>query len=155
MANLVETLDNGAKRVTTSNAPFVESENARIRTVGVFRQDNVAAGQSGVALPYQSVDANSQTFAIAPRAGVIVGMSWSLNAAITAGVATLRATVGGTAKGDAESIVSAATTSAVVDQSVEVPFAKGDKLGVAITTDGSASPVTSELGVELIVRYEP
>jgi len=152
---LIENLDNNAKRTTPTGAPAVESDTARIRTIGSFRQDNVAANQSGVALTYQGIDATAPTSAVAPRAGKIVGMSWLLSAAITAGVATIKATVGGTASGDAESLVSTATTAAVVDQSTEISFAEGDKLGVKVTTDGSASPTTSELSVELIVRFDP
>lgn len=152
---IIENLDNNAKRVSDFNGPAVESETARIRTVGTFRQDNVAASQSGVALKVNAVDANAPTGVVAARAGKIIGMTWQLSAAITAGVATLQATIGGTGTGDAESIVSAATTAAVADQSSEIAFAEGAVLGVKITTDGSASPTTSELYVDLIVRFDP
>src|SRR6478609_1093360 len=113
---LIESLDNNAKRVSDTNGPAVESEAARFQTIGSFRQDNVAASQAGVALRYQAVDANAFTGVVAPRAGKIIGLVWQLSAAITAGVATVSATVGGTISGTAASLVSTATTSAVVDQ---------------------------------------
>lgn len=151
---LIENLDNNVKRVTDTGAPAIESETARIRTVGVFRQDNVAANQAGVALTYGAVSAGTLTSYVAPRAGKIIGLTWQLSAAITAGVATVQATKGGTGLGVSASVVSAATVSAVVDQTTEQAFAEGDLLGVKVTTDGSASPTTSELNVELIVRFD-
>ncbi len=149
---MVETGDAGFQRETTTNGQAIESENARLREIGGFRQDNVAASQTGVALTYQGVDATAPVGKVMARAGKIVGLAWQLSAAITAGVATIRATINGTAVGDTVSIKSASTTSAVVDQAAEVAFNEGDILGVKVTTDGSASPTTSELNVDLTVR---
>lgn len=133
----------------------VESENARLGTIGAWRQDNVAISQSGVALPFQSVDAASQVDYVAPRSGKIVGMTYRTSAAFTAGIGTIRATIGGTAVGDTESLVNVGT-SGVLDQSAEIAFAEGALLGVKITSDANLLPAGSvELGVSLIVRWDP
>lgn len=164
---LIEDLGN-ARRDTPGNAagPAVESANARVQLVGPFKQVQVAASQSGVALSSILSGADGQPGVVAHSPGKILGLTYSLNAAITAGGATaaqLQATVAPAATltaavaGDVVAITSQASPRQVgaVDQTTEVPFAKGDVLGVNLSTSGTFAPTTVDVDVYLIVRWAP
>lgn len=124
----------------------------RVERVGVFRQDNVAAGQAGVALTLNAVDANAPTSIVAPRAGRIVGVTARSNADLTAGTAQFAATINGVAQAEI------ATLSDLVQQQVKrfntpVAFVEGDLLGVKITTDGALAPATAEMFSDLVIEW--
>lgn len=134
----------------------VESENARLDTLGPFRQDNVPISQAGVALTYAATDAAAPTSKVVPRGGTFVGLTWSLTAAITAGVATIQPTINGTAVGPATSLVSPATTRNTIDFAAPVAFLENARIGVKITTDANILPAGSvKLYVEPTIRWDP
>jgi hypothetical protein len=148
----VEELDNEKHRESTTRAPAQETYGARVRQLGAWRQDNVADSQSGVALPYQSETAAALKETVRMRKGEILGVAWNVNAAITAGVATVKPTVDGTQVGEAVSVVHATAVSGFTMFATPVAYAQGAKIGVKITTDANVDPNTSELGVEVLVR---
>lgn len=156
--------DNGTHLDEPFNAQAVESANARAELVGPFKQVQIAASQVGVALSAILSGADGQPGILAHSPGVIVGVTYSFNAAVTAGGATaaqLQATVApaatlvAAAKGDILSIASQASPrqASVVAQSAEVPFNKGDVLGVQLTTSGTFAPTTVDVDVYLVVRW--
>lgn len=161
---LIEDLGN-ARRDTAGPAagPATESANARVELVGPFSQANVAASQSGVAMVAGS---NTQTGIVAHSPGKIIGITYNFNAAITAGGATAAqfqatvapaATLTAAAQGDALAVASQASPrqAGTLDESAEVPFAKGDVLGINLSTSGTLAPTTVELDAYLVVRWAP
>jgi hypothetical protein len=154
---LNETLDNGAIRQTSTNAAYPESDQNRIAEVGPFCQHLVTASQAAVALTH-GLGTGALSFVTAPRAGKVIGIKWGLSTAGTHTAGSLKATVNGTAAGDAVAF-DGGGTAAAVDESVAgvaaLPFNKGDKLGIKVTTDANWLPVTADLEAELIVQYNP
>jgi hypothetical protein len=140
----------GKVKVEKCNEPAVETANARVEQVGAFRVDALAANQAGVAEKYQGVDANAQLGFVPARAGHIVGIGWSLSTAVTAGAASLQATVGGAASGDIADLTTAA--SGTKHLSVPIAFNEGDKLGVKHTTNGGFTP-TPNVVSWLLIRW--
>lgn len=162
----VDALDNGAKRDFTSNAPAQESANARVDLLGPFKQVQVAASQSAAPLSSNLSGADGQPGILAHSPGKILGITYSFNAAVTAGGATaaqLQATVAPAAtltpavQGDVVAVASQASPrqALVVDQANELSFSKGDSLGVNLSTSGTFAPTTVDLDVYLIVRWNP
>jgi hypothetical protein len=119
----------------------------------VFVQDAVAASQTNVQLTAQdagvAVDGVSMPFR-----GAIVGLTWDLTAAGTAGVFTIGATVGGTEDANTTQTVGTAAAGRDTFPRDQVKFVAGDKLGVEITTDGSWDGTTSDLVVVLWVLMQ-
>lgn len=148
---MVEDLGNGKKRVTLFNEPAHETENARFDSPFTFKQHNVTASQSAVALS-TGLSTGELTFYVAPRAGELVGCSWGLSAASTHTLGTVQFTVNGTAVGSVFNIDTGATA-AVVDQATAISFNEGDKIGCKVTTDASWLPVTDDLAVTALVRW--
>lgn len=159
-----QTQDNGTHLEEPFNAMAVETANARVELVGPMRQSNVTAGQSAVALSTGIAGADGQPGIVAHSPGTIVAMSYSFNAAVTAGgasAAQIQATVApaatltAAAKGDLVSIASQASPrqAGVVAETTEIPFNKGDVLGVNLTTNAGFLPVTADLDVFLVVRW--
>jgi hypothetical protein len=146
-----EQLDNGKFREVPTNEPAPECENARLDQLGPWRQANVAAGQAAVALKLVGIDSDADTPIVAARAGTIVGIAWDFTAAPTAGAASLQATNAGTAGGDVVSVVGAQT--GVVDLAAPQAFARGDKLGLKVTTNGGFLPITTDLMAWLVVKW--
>lgn len=149
---LNETLDNGAIRTTSTNAPYAESDQNRTELLGPFSQHAVAASQAGVALP-AGIGTGALTFIPAPKAGKIIGISWGLSTAATHTAGSVKATVGGTAEGDAVNIDGGGTDAETAETTPQT-FNAGDKLGVKITTDANWTP-TPDLAVYLVVQYNP
>jgi hypothetical protein len=153
---LVETLDNNLPRETPFNEPAVETVNARLEQVGVFRDDSVGANQSAAAMALQATDANAPTAYVAGRAGTIVGVvarmvSTTTHGAIASGTATAQATIGGVAAGTAVVMTATADTQETAFKT-PVAFKKGDLLGITLAS-ASLSPTTS-LGVAwLLIRW--
>jgi hypothetical protein len=116
-----------------------------------FMQDDVAASQTNVQLGVVQEDdaASNQSIAgvIMPFAGEVIGITWLLSAAGSAGTLTIGPTIGGTE-------VSALTDSAGTDASGTLTcargtatFAAGAEIGAEITSDGSWNGTSSDLGV--------
>lgn len=119
-----------------------------------FMQDAVAASQTDVQLPIAEVNAgagNGIVGYIAPFAGEIVGISWVLTAAGTAGTFTIGPTVGGTEKTALTQTVGTAASGRGTAIRGTVPFNAGDEIGVEITTNGSWDGTSSDLGVSVWV----
>src|SRR5580692_392953 len=146
---LVEDLDT-LKRVSKVNAPAVESEAARLDMGGPFVQHAVAASQTAVALP-NGFGTGALTFITAQRAGNVDSITWGLSTASTHTLGTLQLTVNGTATGDVIHF-DGGGTALVTDESNPPAFNEGDKLGVAITTDGNWTP-TPDIAVWLALRW--
>lgn len=114
----------------------------------VFGQDAVAASQTNVQLPVaigegsQAVDGYE-----VPWSGEVVGVSYTLSAAGSAGVFTIGATINGTE--DADSTVTVGTNAAGYTRIPRglVRFVAGDSIGAEITTDGSWNGTTADLSV--------
>jgi hypothetical protein len=117
----------------------------------VFMQDDVAASQTDVQLTIVQEDdaAANQSIngVIMPFAGSIVGISWKLSAAGTAGVFTIGPTIGGTEQSSLTQTVGTAASGRAVVPRDSVKFAAGDELGAEITTDGSWDGTSSDLAV--------
>lgn len=115
-----------------------------------FMQDAVAATQSDVQLSVAEV-ASGATNAIdgvaLPFPGEIVGISWKLSAAGTAGVFTIGPTVGGTEKAALTQTVGTGTAGRATVVRGTIPVVAGDQIGVEITTDGSWDGTSSDLAV--------
>ena len=156
--------DNNTMRSEKTGAPAVESENARVEQVGVWRKANVPISQSGVAMLFGGgVDSDEGTKFIAGRAGHVVGVVWQLTAAATHTAGSIQPAVGpagGTLAAQGASVaIDGGGTAAVVDQNgaapdnLGVPFNEGDDLGVLLTTDAAWLPTTTDLQVWLMVRW--
>lgn len=156
--------DNGTHFEEPFNAQAVETANARSELVGPMRQSNVTASQVAVALSTGIAGTDGQPGIVAHSPGFIVAISYSFNAAVTAGGASAAqvqatvapaATLTPAAKGDLFSIASQASPrqAAVVAETTEIPFNKGDVLGVNLTTAAGFLPVTVDLDTFLLVRW--
>lgn len=116
----------------------------------VFMQDAVAASQTDAQLPIAEVNAgagNAIVGYIAPFAGEIIGVSWNLTAAGTAGTFTIGPTVGGTEKTALTQTVGTAASGRGTVIRGTIPFAAGDEIGAEITTNGSWDGTSSDLCV--------
>lgn len=150
---MIEDLGNGRFKEEDFNAPAVETQNARLEQYGPFRQDNVAASQSAVAMALGAVDAAAPTSMIAARAGRIVGIAAASNADITAGSMTLAPTIGGTAQ--AQTCVLSDLVQSRVSDFTNIAFVKGAALGIKFTTSADLAPTTAELSAWLVVEWDP
>lgn len=115
-----------------------------------FMQEAVAASQTDVQITIAQVDSaanNAVDGYTMPWAGTIVGLSYVLSAAATAGTLTIGATVGGTEKTDPTLSVTTGTSGSDTALRGAATFAAGDKIGCEITTDGSWDATTADLGV--------
>lgn len=115
-----------------------------------FCQDNVAASQSNVQLNVVEV-ASAATLAVdgitMPWAGTIVGISYVLSAAATAGTLTIGPTVAGTEAADPTLSVTTAVSGSDTALRGAATFAAGSVVGAEITTDGSWDGTSSDLVV--------
>lgn len=116
-----------------------------------FMQDDVAASQTDVQLGIVQEDdaASNQSIAgvIVPFSGEVIGISWLLSAAGTAGVFTIGPTVGGTEKTALTQTVGTAASGRATVPRGTVLFSAGDEIGAEITTNGSWDGTTSDLAV--------
>lgn len=114
----------------------------------VFAQDAVAASQTDVQLPTPGETTTPLTEGYEmPWAGEVIGVSFTLSAAGTAGVFTIGATVNGTE--DTDTTITVGTDAA---NYLRVPrglcrFAASDSIGCEITTNGSWDGTTSDVVV--------
>jgi len=146
----INDLGGGKARTERVNEPALETQNARLEQVGPFRVDALAASQAGVAEKLAATDANAPTGWRAGRGGHVIGIVWDLSTAVTAGTATVQATLNGTGTGDTANLASA--TSGVQYLSTPMAFAAGDAVGVKHTTNGAFTP-TPNVRVWLLVRW--
>lgn len=110
-----------------------------------WAQDPVTASQINVVLS-ALVSISFDTIKMI-RAGSIVGLSTRLTDAVSAGTATVKATINGVAS--TLSVVSTNASNQSGGQSAQAPgidtYVAGDELGMQITTDGSFAPITTNL----------
>lgn len=151
---IVEDLGQGATREVSSNAPAVETRNARVTTVGLFRADDVAASATA-SMTLGAVDANAPEGYVAPRAGKVVGITSQSSAAVSSGTATLQATIGGTGSGGTVVVSSTSGTSQVTDfaEADQASFAAGAVLGCDVVS-ASLDPTTLDFSAWLVVRWD-
>lgn len=119
-----------------------------------FMQDAVAASQSDVQLVLVEVAsaANNAVDEVSmPWPGEVVGISYNLSAAATAGTLTVGATINGTEDTDTTQSITTAQRGYGRVARGKAPFVAGDRLGVEITTDGSWDATTADLVVTLFV----
>ncbi len=158
----------GPHRGTRTGAPAQETANARVIPIGPFRRANLTAGMSATAMTLGGVDSDAPVSLQAHSAGHIIGVQYQVNALVTAGGASaivVQPTIAPNGvdanvavAGNSVSIASAgsgAPQKAVVDQTAETPFAKGDALGMqVVSTNGGLVPATTDdLACWLLVRF--
>lgn len=122
-----------------------------------FMQDAVAASQTNTQLNVAEVasGATNACDGIAmPWAGTIVGISYQLSAAGTAGTLTIGPTVNGTESADPTLAVTTGTSGTDTALRGAATFAAGDLIGAEITTDGSWDGTSSDLVVTVFVLCE-
>lgn len=118
-----------------------------------FSVANIADSQDGTAVP---VDANGNAVVL-PWDGYIVGMSVALNAAITAGIITIKATINGTE--DANTAVLLNTTDTQFNSEEwgtlgQTAFTAGQYLGVVYDSDANVEANTVDLVVVVYVVFD-
>lgn len=119
-----------------------------------FGQDAVAASQTDVQLPVVIGEASQAVGGYtAPWGGEVVGLSFALDAAGSAGTMTLGASIDGTEDADTTLTV---TTSAGTYKRIprgKCTFIAGQAIGVELTTDGTWNGTSSDLVVQLWVLF--
>ncbi len=129
-------------------APIIRSTSRGQLVPLIFAQDAVAASQTNVQLvvPGETTTPLVEGYEM-PFAGEIVALSYTLNAAGTAGVFTIGATVNGTEDADSTVTVGTNAASYTVIPRGAIKFVAGDSLGAEITTDGSWDGTTADIVV--------
>lgn len=116
-----------------------------------FMQDDLAASQTDVQLGIVQEDDAASNMSIAgvimPFAGRIIGISWLLSAAGSAGQLTIGPTVGGTEQTALTQTVTTAASGRQIVNRNSIPFAAGAEIGAEITTDGTWNGTASDLAV--------
>jgi hypothetical protein len=118
-----------------------------------FVQDQLAASQTNAQLTMQdsavAVDGISMPFD-----GEVVGISYDLSAAATAGSLTVGATVDGTEDADSTVTITTAKKGYQRIQRRKIRFKAGAQLGVEITTSATWDGTTADLVVTLWVLLQ-
>jgi hypothetical protein len=119
----------------------------------VFVQDALAASQSNVQLTAQdsAVAVDGITM---PVSGEVLGISYDLSAAGSAGSLTVGATLAGTENASTTQSITTATSGKAVFPRGTMPFDAGAILGAEITTDASWNGTTADLAVTLWVALD-
>jgi len=119
-----------------------------------FGQTDLAASQSDVQLFVASSEtAGTVDSVVAPWSGDIIGLGYTLSAAGSAGVMTVGPTIDGT---ETAAYTLSVGTTTEGDESIprrKLPFSAGANIGAEITTDGSWNGTTSDLSVQVYVRF--
>lgn len=122
---------------------------ARYQPNEMWAQQDVAASQTNVGLEANVSQLSASWRAI--RAGSIVGLSTKFSEAVTTGSAELRVRVNGV-----PGTLVATSTAGVGTQVAQAPgidtYVAGDLLDIAITTDGTFAPVTTDVEASLLVQ---
>lgn len=121
-----------------------------------FTQADVAASQTDAQLSVAAVDnaADDQlacTEYAMPWPGQVVGVSYALSTAGTAGTLTVGASIGGTEDADTTQTVTTAASGYGRVPRAAARFVAGDLIGCEITTDGSWNGTSSDLIVTVWV----
>lgn len=150
---MIEQLGDGNFRETDFNAPAHETKNARFAQEGGFVQVDVAASQTDAVLTRFADGAPNPDAVTAGRKGRIVGIAARSNADLTAGSATFEPSINGT------KVAGSAVLSDLVQQVAQdfaaVVFAKGDRLGIQLTTNAGFLPVTADVDADLLIEWDP
>lgn len=136
-------------RVTALTSQNISNAAARL-LLGQWHQDNVAASQTNVALELYGV--TNHTERITTRAGSVTGIVVWSNAARAAGTLTVEPTIDGTGTGLTAVLDGTNTTMKVTTQATGLDtYTAGQRIGAIITTDGSWSPTSADIQVEVEV----
>lgn len=149
LAILLGTADTAAGAVTGVTNVGGSGPLGYRQTFDGWYQDNVAASQSGVALPRQATPTFGDKL-ILPRAGSITGICVKCSAPRSAGTLTVQATKNGSAFGPTAVLDGSNTTFKATTATRDTySFVAGDELGMIITTDGSWAPTTGDIRASL------
>jgi hypothetical protein len=110
-----------------------------------WAQNEVAASQAAVELSAQ-VSTNFDTIAMM-RTGSLVGLCYRFSEEITAGTASITATINGVATALSAAVATGNQVGVATALEDEIPYEAGDLVGVIITTSGTFAPVTTDLEV--------
>jgi hypothetical protein len=145
-----------------TNSPAIETIVARNDTTPTFRQDDVPGTQAFTPLFLMVPTASSPLGFMAGRAGTIMVIAARTNAAITAGVASLRITKNGVQVGagvaagpDNLTMTSGTTGFKVLSLDNQVPFIAGDLIGINLSTVAMVPAATTEFYASLFIRWSP
>lgn len=150
-AMLADAIQNLAVAVVTTGD--LEAAGGFRREVGPFVRDNVAASLTDSRAAVGATAAPQVDIAM-PRAGSIVGITASFTVAPAGSTATIKVFKNGSAVASCElSVTAGATLGRAVTFAKDLhTFAAGDRLGIAITTDGSWTATTSDLAAAIEVE---
>ena len=160
MNQLVETLDNGTFRKTQSNAPFNESDNARLLMVGPFRFPNIGASQAATGMTLGGVDSDAPKDTQMLRGGRIKGVYVRQSAAITGGSVTIQPKKGSSAEGGTVVLTTSSGQKLWKTYTEDAaPTFKGadttaDDLGVDISSAAGVTPTTTDISVWVAVELD-
>jgi hypothetical protein len=121
-----------------------------------FAQADVAASQTDVQLKVLEIDtASDESLNVdeisMPFKGEVVGISYNLSAAGTAGTLGIGVTINGTEDADTTQSITTAQRGYDTFTRGSVPFNAGDRLGVEITTNGAWDGTSADLLVTVWV----
>ena len=160
----IEELDNGAHRDRPFNAPANETANARVELIGPLRHANLAIDLAAVALTAGGVDSDAPTTVMAHSSGKILGFSYKLSGSRHRRAARPprssrpssppRARTRSSRATSWRSPAAACAAPVGVFDSAEVTFAKGDAVGMVVTTSHTFAATTDDLDCYLIVRWD-
>ena len=116
-------------------------------------QNNVVAGQSGVALSRLTGPDCEAGGVIVPRAGSITAVAVYSNAARTAGTCTVEVVKNGSGTGFTAALNATNTQFAVATAAKDTRvLAAGDVLGVQVTTSADWAPTTADIRVVIEIE---
>jgi translation initiation factor 2 gamma subunit (eIF-2gamma) len=81
------------------------------------------------------------------RTGSLVGLCYRFSEEITAGTASITATINGVATALSAAVATGNQVGVATALEDEIPYEAGDLVGVIITTSGTFAPVTTDLEV--------
>jgi hypothetical protein len=122
-----------------------------------FYQDDVAASQTDVQLLVTQVTGAAGNVVdgyVMPWAGRVIGISYDLSAAGTAGVLTIGPTVNGTEQTDPTLSVTTGTNGSDLASREAAPFTAGQRIGAEITTTSVWDATTADIAVTVWVLME-
>lgn len=115
-----------------------------------FTLANIQASQDDTAVPR---DANGDIYE-ALWDGYILGMVVQLSAAKTGGTLEFNPAIAGSSHAEGVTVGATNTEWTATWEAHAVPFNAGDSLGVNYTSNGSFTPTTADVNVDLYVMFE-